>query len=73
MRVIVKGIPVDIEPGPGMHIGAITTKARWAAGCGSVPFDNWEIRTEDGTLLDPFAQPGALRVLIVNLLPGAGT
>lgn len=72
MRVIVKGREVDVEAGPGMTIGAVTTKARWAAGCGSVAFDKWEIRTEDGILLDPYAQPGSLTVLVVNLLAGVG-
>lgn len=72
MRVIVKSREVDVEVEPGMTIGAITTKARWAAGCGSVAFDNWEIRTEDGILLDPCAQPGELTVLVVNLLAGIG-
>lgn len=72
IRVIVTGRYVDVEPEPGMTIGAIATKARWIAGCGSVPFDNWEIRSEDGTLLDPSAQPGKLRVLVVNLLAGIG-
>lgn len=72
MRVIVKGHDVTVEAEQGMTIGAITTKARWAAGCGSVPFDNWEIRTENGILLDPYAQPGPLTVLVVNLLAGIG-
>jgi hypothetical protein len=72
MRVIVKGCEVSVEPEPGMTIGAIATKGRWAAGCGSVPFDNWEIRTGDGVLLNPYAQPGALTMLVVNLLAGVG-
>ena len=72
IRVIVKGHAVNVEPRPDWTIGAIATAARWSAGCGPVPFDNWEIRTADGRLLDPYAQPGALRVLMVDLLAGVG-
>lgn len=72
MRVIVTGREFNVEAEPGMTIGAIATKARWAVGCGSVAFDNWEIRTENGILLDPYAQPGALTVLWVDRPAGVG-
>lgn len=56
-------------------IGAVTTAARWQAGCGSKPFDAFETRDENGTLLAPQAKLGPWlhgRTLYVNLLPGVG-
>lgn len=70
IRVVVSGAEVEVPPGP--TIGATATGARWLAGCGEVPFDNWEIRDEHGTLLDPSAGLGSVRVLYVNRHAGIG-
>ncbi len=72
MRVIVQGREVKVKVKAWMTIGAITTKARWVAGCGFEPFDRWEVRDESGVLLNPAAGPGALAVLFVDLPPGIG-
>lgn len=70
--VSVTGRETTVTPLPGWTVGAITTRARWQLGCGSGAFDNWEIRSADGTLLDPHAMPGALDRLVVNRLAGIG-
>ncbi len=74
--VIVCGRRVDVEIRQGWaDIGAITTAARWEAGCGSKPFDLFETRDEGGVLLAPQAPIGSWlhgKTLHVNLLPGIG-
>lgn len=70
--VNVAGVIVPVIPQSGWTIGAIATSARWQAGCGSVAFDNWEVRDFDGRLLDQSAPPGALDYLSVARLAGIG-
>lgn len=56
-------------------IAPVTTKARWQTGCGDRAFDNFEVRDERGTLLQPDAALGEWldgRTLYVNLLAGIG-
>ena len=72
IQVVVTGRRVTVMPQPGWTIGAIATDARWKTGDGPVPSGNWEIRDEQGALLDPHAPPGHLRVLYVNRLAGIG-
>ena len=71
-HVNVAGQEAVVTPPPGLTLGAIATQARWLVGYGSVPFDNWEIRDENGTLLDPYAPPGNIRRLFINRLAGIG-
>jgi hypothetical protein len=72
ISVNVTGVVVPVVPRPGWNIGAIATHARWQAGCGSIPFDNWEVRDRDGRLLDQSAPPGGLDYLSVVRLAGIG-
>ena len=56
-------------------IAPVTTKARWQTGNGERPFDNYEVRDEVGTLLQPDAALGGWldgRTLYVSLLAGIG-
>jgi hypothetical protein len=56
-------------------LAPVVTAARWLAGCGALPFDNFEVRDEQGQLLDPFAGLGDWlhgRTLYVNRLAGIG-
>lgn len=61
---------VTIEP--GWTIGAIATKARWQAGYGYIPFDEWEIRDGEGVLLDYTAPPGKVTLFFVERKAGVG-
>lgn len=56
-------------------LAPVTTAARWLAGCGALPFDNFEVRDDSGRLLDPHAKLGDWltgRTLYVNRLVGIG-
>jgi hypothetical protein len=58
-----------------LTLAPITTAARWIAGCGSLPFDNFETRDDGGRLLDPYARTGDWlrgRTIYVNRLSGIG-
>jgi hypothetical protein len=74
--VNVQGIEVAVETRDGWStIAPVTTAARWLAGCGSLPFDNFEVRDGDGRLLSPFARLGGWlhgRTLHVSRLAGVG-
>jgi DNA-binding Lrp family transcriptional regulator len=74
--VIVYGKRVTVEVEQAWAtIGAITTAARWEAGIGSRPFDNFETRDEAGALLAPLAPIGSWltgKTLHVHLLAGIG-
>jgi len=74
--VNVTGTEVVVEVHEGWStIAPVTTAARWLAGCGAVPFDNCEVRDDDGRLLDPHAVLGDWldgRTLYVNRLAGIG-
>lgn len=51
------------------------SRAVWLAGCGALPFDNFETRLDDGRLLVPYAVLGGWldgRKLYVNRLAGIG-
>lgn len=75
IKVNVKGQPTTVEVRKGWNtIAPVTTTARWQTGCGSIPFDNFEVRDANGRLLDP-EYPLALlngRTLYVHLFPGVG-
>jgi hypothetical protein len=54
-------------------LAPVITAARWLAGCGELPFGNFEVRDETGRLLDPFTVLGDWfndRTLYVNYLAG---
>jgi hypothetical protein len=56
-------------------IAPITTQARMQTAHGERPFDNFEVRTSTGVLLNPYAAAGDWldgETLFVNLLPGVG-
>lgn len=75
LKLNVKGQPTTVEIRKGWTtIAPVTTAARWRTGCGSVPFDNFEVRDADGRLLDPECPLALLdgRTLFVNLLAGVG-
>jgi hypothetical protein len=76
VMVNVAGTEVSVEVREGWStIAPVTTAARWAAGCGTVPFDSFEVRDDNGVLLDPHARLGAWlhgRTLFVNLPAGTG-
>lgn len=76
IAVNVVGIEVTVEVREGWStLAPVTTAARWLAGCGSLPFDNFETRTDDGRLLAPHAELGGWlngRTLYVNRLTGVG-
>lgn len=77
VHLMVCGRPVDVAiQNAWSDIGAITTAARWKAGCGSKPFDLFETRDSAGRLLHPQARIGSWlhnQTLHVNLLPGVGS
>ena len=76
VHVIACGQPVTVPIRETWEtIGAITTAARWQAGCGEKPFDLFETRDENGVLLQPQAKIGTWlrgKTLHVSLLPGIG-
>lgn len=74
VAVNVGGIEVTVEVREGWStLAPLTTAARWLAGCGALPFDNFETRDDGGLLLDPHARLGDWlhgRTLYVNRLAG---
>lgn len=76
VAVNVTGIEVTVEVGDDWStLAPVTTAARWLAGCGALPFDNFETRDGDGRLLAPYAGLGGWlngRTLYVNRLAGIG-
>jgi hypothetical protein len=76
VAVNVTGIEVAVELREGWStLAPVTTAARWLAGCGALPFDNFETRLDDGRLLVPHAVLGGWldgRTLYVNRLAGIG-
>jgi hypothetical protein len=74
--VNVAGTEVAVEVHDGWStLAPVTTAARWLAGCGALPFDNFEARDDDGRLLAPYAELGdwpAGRMIYVNRLAGIG-
>jgi hypothetical protein len=72
IRVNVSGAEISVVPRDGWNIGAVATNARWLTGYGTIPADNWEIRDDNGVLLDPSAPLGPVTELWVNRLPGIG-
>lgn len=76
IAVNVTGTEVTVEVREGWStLAPVTTAARWAAGCGALPFDNFETRDDDGRLLHPYAGLGDWldgRTLYVNRLAGIG-
>jgi hypothetical protein len=76
VSVNVAGIEVAVEVRKDWStLAPVTTAARWLAGCGALPFDNFEARDDNGRLLDPHAELGSWldgRTLYVNRLAGIG-
>lgn len=76
MAVNVTGTEVTVEVRQDwLTLAPLTTAARWLAGCGSLPFDNFETRDADGRLLAPYARLGDWlngRTIYVNRLAGIG-
>jgi hypothetical protein len=72
MKVYVTGREFTVECKPGWTVGAVATHARWAAGAGEVPFDNWDHRDAEGRLLDPSVPAEGISVLWVDRRPGVG-
>jgi hypothetical protein len=76
VAVNVAGAEVAVEVRAGWStLAPVTTAARWLAGCGALPFDNFETRDDHGRLLAPYASLGGWldgRTLYVNRLAGIG-
>jgi hypothetical protein len=76
VAVNVTGTKVAVEVRDGWStLAPVTTAARWLAGCGALPFDNFETRDDHGRLLAPYAKLGDWldgRTLYVNRLAGMG-
>lgn len=76
VTVIVAGAEVAVDVHEGWStLAPVTTAARWLAGYGALPFDNFETRLDDGRLLAPYAKLGDWiegRMLYVNRLAGIG-
>lgn len=77
VTVDVAGVEVTIKMREDwLTLAPVTTAARWLAGCGALPFDNFETRDDDGRLLAPYAGLGDWpdgRTLYVNRLAKIGT
>jgi hypothetical protein len=74
VNVMGREVTVDIHDG-WRTLGPVVTAARWRAGCGELPFDNFEVRDDTGRLLDPHTALGgwlAGTTLYVNRLAGIG-
>lgn len=52
LEVIVNGIPVVISAAENRSLGVACNQAFAAAGLVGIPLENWEVRNEEGTLLD---------------------
>jgi hypothetical protein len=76
VAVNVAGTEVAVEVREGWStLAPVTTAARWLAGCGALPFDNFETRDDHGRLLAPYAKLGDWLdggTLYVNRLAGIG-
>lgn len=72
IRVIVEGQETEVIPQPEWNIAAVTTHARWQTGYGHYAADRWEVRDEQGALLDQAAMPGNVALLCVNPPAGIG-
>jgi len=70
--VNVNGQVIVVTGCEGLSLGAIATKARWQTGYGEIPFDCWEIRTDNGILLNPSSRPGAIDMIFVSRLAAIG-
>ena len=70
------GYEVAVEVREGWStLAPVTTAARWLAGCGEHPIDNFEARDDTGRLLHPYARLGDWlngRTIHVNRLTGIG-
>lgn len=76
VAVNVAGTEVTVEVRDGWStLAPVTTAARWLAGCGALPFDNFEARDDGGQLLAPYAELGDWpdgKTIYVNRLAGIG-
>jgi len=76
VAVNVAGTEVTVEVREDWStLAPVTTAARWLAGCGALPFDNFEVRDASGQLLDAHAGLGDWlhgKTLYVNRLAGIG-